>query len=363
MKSPNFMKASVLVLTLLVSALFFAMLKPYVITILMAAISAGLANPLYVRMVRWMGGRRQLAAGLTLLLVLIAVIVPIVSVLGMAAEQAIEVSTTARPWIQDQLSKPDPLGPLFDRLNLDALKLDREDVLTKAAATIQDMGSFFVGRVAGLTTGTVMFLFHLFLFGYCLFFMLLNGREVLRTALYYLPLTHEDEMLMIGRFTSVARAMVKGTLAIGVVQGVLGGLGFAVAGIPGSVFFGVVMVVLSIIPGIGTALLWVPAVIALIIGGHMTTAILLGLWILLVVGSVDNVLRPVMVGRDTQMSQVLILFGTLGGLGFFGLAGLLLGPMLAAAFTTLWEIYGVVFHDDLPGPGPSTAVADPGDQG
>ena len=320
MKSPNFMKASVLVLTLLVTALFFAMLRPYVMTLLMAAITTGLSLPLYDRVLRLLRGRRRLAAILTLLLILCAVIVPVLSILGLAAEQAIEVSRTARPWIEEQVHRPDPLGPFLDRINLDRLGLDREKVLTEAAAVIQHVGSYFVSGVAGMTGRTVVFLFQLFLFAYSLYFLLLDGRKLLHQTLYYLPLTNDDEMLMVGRFSSVARAMVKGTLVIGVVQGILGGLGFAVAGIPGSVFFGVVMVVLSIIPGIGTGLLWVPAVIALLLMGQITTATLLGLWFLLVVGSVDNFLRPILVGRDTQMSELMILFRNAGWAGFLRLA-------------------------------------------
>lgn len=353
MKNLNFMKTSVLVITLGVSAVFFTMLRPYMVAILMAAISAGLSYPLYSRLTNLFGGRRRLASALTLFVVLALVILPGLGILGLAADQAVDVSRAARPWIEEQLSKPDPLAPLLDRFNVESLGIDREEMLTKAAAAIQNLGSFFVNRVAGATSRTVLFLFQFFLYAYSMYFFLLDGRKILQKWLYYLPLRHEDEMFMISRFSSVSRAMVKGTLIIGGVQGLLGGLGFAVAGIPGSVFFGVVMVVLSIIPGVGTALVWIPAVISLLIMQKIATAVLLTLWFALVVGTVDNILRPVLVGRDTKMHELVILFSTLGGLSMFGVSGLLLGPLLAAAFLTLWDIYGSVFAEDLPEAGPA----------
>jgi predicted PurR-regulated permease PerM len=137
-------------------------------------------------------------------------------------------------------------------------------------------------------------------------------------------------------------------LVIGAVQGGLAGLAFAVIGIQGSAFWGTVMAVLSIIPGVGTALVWVPAAIWLFANGSEGAAIGLTLWCVAVVGTVDNVLRPYLVGRDTQMSDLLIMLATLGGLFLFGAVGIIVGPLIAALFVTVWEIYGESFADYLP---------------
>ncbi len=152
---------------------------------------------------------------------------------------------------------------------------------------------------------------------------------------------------MIDKFVSVSRATIKGTLVIGVVQGALAGAALAVAGIPSAVFWGTVMAVLSIIPGIGTGLVWVPSAIYLAATGRWLAAVLLVVWCALVVGSVDNVLRPRLVGRDTQMHDLLILFSTLGGLLLFGIVGVIIGPIIAALFVTIWDLYGAVFKDLL----------------
>jgi len=155
---------------------------------------------------------------------------------------------------------------------------------------------------------------------------------------------------MVDKFTSVARATIKGTLLIGIAQGALAGLAFWIVDISGPIFWGTVMTVLSIIPGIGTGLVWAPAAIILVIGGKVWQGIFLFAFCLLVVGTVDNLLRPRLVGRDTQMHDLLIFFGTLGGILLFGVLGFILGPILAALFVTVWDIYGHAFRDVLTPP-------------
>jgi predicted PurR-regulated permease PerM len=183
---------------------------------------------------------------------------------------------------------------------------------------------------------------------YATFFFLLDGRETLRKILYYLPLPQEDESRLVARFVSVARATIKGTFVVGIAQGTLGGLGFWVAGINGAALWATVMAVFSILPGIGTAIVWVPAVVYLFAVGKTLTAILLGAWCVIVVGTIDNFLRPWLVGKDTKMSDLLVLLSTLGGIVMFGAVGVIIGPIIAALFVTVWEIYGEVFRDVLP---------------
>jgi predicted PurR-regulated permease PerM len=163
---------------------------------------------------------------------------------------------------------------------------------------------------------------------------------------------------MVGKFVSVTRATLKGTILIGVAQGLLGGLAFWAVGIDGAIFWGTVMTVLSIIPGVGGALVWVPAAIILMATGEIWRGIALGLFCALVVGSVDNVLRPRLVGQDTKMHELLIFFSTLGGLMFFGAMGFILGPILAALFVTAWEMFATAFRTALAEPGSAAAGRD-----
>jgi predicted PurR-regulated permease PerM len=179
----------------------------------------------------------------------------------------------------------------------------------------------------------------------------MDGDKLLEKILYYLPLQDHDEQQMLDRFTSVTRATLKGTAVIGILQGGLAGLAFWVVGIPSATFWGVIMVVLSIIPSVGTALVWVPVALILGLGGAVGKAVGLVVFCGLVVGSLDNLLRPILVGKDTQMHELMIFFGTMGGIFMFGMIGVIIGPIIAALFVTIWEIYGQAFEDILPDTG------------
>jgi predicted PurR-regulated permease PerM len=199
-----------------------------------------------------------------------------------------------------------------------------------------------------MTATTAAFLLNLFVMVYAMFFFLKDGEKILEKIFYYLPLNDEDEELMLQRFTSITRATVKGTLVIGIIQGALAGFAFWIAGIDGAAFWGTIMAILSIVPGIGAALIWVPAVIYLIVTGELVAGLLLFAWCATVVGTIDNILRPILVGKDAKMPDLLILVGTLGGLFLFGPIGFIVGPIVCGLFLTVWEIYGATFKDILP---------------
>jgi len=177
---------------------------------------------------------------------------------------------------------------------------------------------------------------------------LVNGRLVRHNLLYYLPLDDEDEKKLLRRFTSVTRATLKGTAVIGILQGVLAGLALYFAGIPSALFWAVAMMFLSVVPGIGTALVWGPAVIYLMVSGEYMVATLLAIYCIVVVGSIDNILRPKLVGNDTRLHELMIFFSTLGGILLFGFMGFVIGPIIAALFVTMWELYGSEFSEWLP---------------
>ncbi|HMS01523.1 MAG TPA: AI-2E family transporter, partial [Gemmatimonadaceae bacterium] len=217
--------------------------------------------------------------------------------------------------------------------------------LGELAGTI---GPTLAGKLAAVGRGTLSFFFQLFVCLYAMFFFLVDGRQLLRQVLYYIPLGPEQEAQLLERFISVTRATLKGSLLIGVIQGILAGVAFAVAGVPAAAFWGTVMVVLSIIPAVGSALVWIPAVGYLAIMGQNGPALGLFVWCAVVVSSVDNFLRPLLVGRDARMSDLMILLSTMGGIVLFGALGFIVGPIIAALFVTVWHIYGNAFREWLP---------------
>lgn len=349
LRRERFGQIFILLLAIGISIVFYAMIKRMAVALLLAAVFAGMFHPLYRHFVRWFGGRQAVAALVTVVVLLLVVLVPLSAFLGIVVAQALEVTHSVGPWIERQIQQPDRLNELlWSNPRLEWLQPYHQTVMTKVSELAGSVGSFLVNSVGAATRGTASFLLSLFVMLYAVFYFLISGRKILETILYYVPLEPEDENRMVEKFLSVTRATLKGSLVIGIVQGLLAGAAFAVAGIQGAAFWGTVMAVMSIIPAVGTGLVWVPAVIYLFVIGQTGTAIALGVWCLVVVGTVDNFLRPALVGRDTKMPDLMVLVSTLGGLFYFGAVGFIIGPVVAALFLTVWEIYGRAFADYLP---------------
>jgi len=348
----NFRTAFVLILVVAVSALFLAVTWPLLQALLLGALLAGLCHPLYRWITRLLGGRRSFGAIVTLVILFIVVAGPLSAFLGVVVQQALAVSNQAIPWVQQHFGAAstfnahDWLAQRFPAL-ADYVP-SQAQLVESVGAVAKSIGGFLVTVASRMTATTAAFLLNLFVMVYAMFFFFRDGEKILEKIFYYLPLRDEDEGLMLQRFASITRATVKGTLVIGIIQGALAGVAFWIAGIDGSAFWGTIMAILSIIPGVGAALIWVPAVIYLIVTGQVLAGLLLLAWCAAVVGTVDNILRPILVGKDAKMPDLLILVGTLGGLFLFGPIGFIVGPIVCGLFLTVWEIYGATFKDILP---------------
>jgi predicted PurR-regulated permease PerM len=349
MSQDKFNKAFVVLLLLFITAVFLAMVWPFLMTILMAAIFSALTRPLYRRLRRWFGGRSGLAAALSLFLVFFGVLLPLVALLGAVTAEGIKVSQTVRPWIQKQLAEPAAFSDLLQKIPFyEHILPYKETILLKAGEMVGRLSTYLINSLSSVTVMTAQFIFMLFIFLYTMFFFLVDGQQILSGILHYLPLKPQDQERMLDKFTSVTRATLKGIAVIGLVQGSLVGAAFAAVEFPSAIFWGTVAAVMSLVPGVGTAIVWLPGVIILFMGGHYGAAVGLLVFCILVVGGIDNFLRPRLVGKDTRMHELLILFGTLGGIVMFGVAGIIIGPIIAALVVTVWEIYGVAFQDELP---------------
>ena len=357
----RFRRGFLLLLALAVSGVFLYMIRDFLMPLLLAAVFTGLSMPLFAWILRRVGGRKALAAALTILLLLAAVGLPLAAFLGLVVSAAIEIATDAVPWIQETVAHP---GALMERIyarvpRLRDLDQYRSQIVSHAGSLAEKGGNAVVRGLSAITGGTFGFLLGFFVFLYAMFFFFLGGSATLDRLLSYVPLPHADKELLVGRFLSVARATLKGTLVVGVVQAVLTGGALAIAGIPAAAFWATLVFVLSVLPGVGAPLVWVPAAIWLAAKGHTGAAIALAVWCAAVVGTIDNLLRPRLVGGDTQMPDILILISTLGGITLFGAAGLIVGPIVAALFITVWEIYGTAFRDVLAPAAPGGAGAPP----
>lgn len=345
----RFRQAFLLLLVVGITLLFVMMIRQFLLAVVLAAVFAGMMYPFYDWLRGKLRGRRGLAATITLLVLLLGLGLPIAGFLALVANEAVELSQGAEEWFQDQAPRLDDLRSRLEGLPYaDQLLPEGEQLLVQARELAGRAGPMLMGTVAAATRGTFSFFLQFFIMLYAIFFFLIDGPAILRQILYYTPLDAHEEEQLLERFVSVTRATLKGSLLIGVLQGAAAGVAFWVAGVPGPAFWGTVMAVLSVIPALGAALVWIPAVIYLFLVGQVAAGVGLLIWCALVVSTLDNFLRPRLVGRDARMSDLLILLSTLGGIVLFGAVGFIVGPIVAALFVTVWHIYGETFQAWLP---------------
>ncbi len=313
--------------------------------------------PVHGRIEQRLGGRKSLAAAASMLLVLVVVILPLAGVIAAVTTEAAGlyarladgdvVPSAVYAFVEENV-------PALLTL-LQSLGIDPERLQTQLSAGAVQASQFIATQALQLGQDTVRVTVFFFLMIYLLFFFLRDGRQVLDGVVRALPLGDERERYLIGRFAEVSRATIKGTFVIAVIQGAIGGAAFALLGIGAPVLWGVVMALLSIVPAVGPALVWIPAAIMLIADGNLVGGLVLVAVGVFIIGLIDNLLRPVLVGRDTRMPDYLILLSTLGGLAAFGLAGVVIGPIIAAFFLSVWAMAAEEFEEE---PTPAIASAD-----
>jgi predicted PurR-regulated permease PerM len=329
-----------------VSVAFTYLMLPFFAVILWACIIALVFYPLHAKVLSRVSERENLAALITLLLCIVIAITPALFLFssfikqGTAVYQQLE-SGQIKPslWLEQIRAA----FPQIDQL-LQMIGLDISTLKQKLGALSVEAGKVMAGNALSIGQNTLAWLASLGLMLYLTFFMLRDGAKLIPILIRALPLGDEREHLLMQKFAEVTRATIKGSLVVAMVQGALGGFIFGALDIPGPVLWGVVMTVLSLIPIVGASLIWLPVGLYLLAIGATTDGIILIAFGAIVIGLVDNILRPILVGRDTKMPDYLILLSTLGGFSVFGMTGFVLGPLIAALFLTFWEIFTREFN-------------------
>ena len=336
-----------LVVLVVVGVFFFAMLRPFLIAILLAGMLAGLLYPLYTRLKLRLWNKEALSSVICVLLVLFLIIIPLVSVMGLITYQAFQVKDSVEQGYQKVVEKgPGWIENFRDHPLVGKIVGQDIDWKQKAGEGAKFVSTFIIKAIGKTSQSTFQTILMSFIMLYTLFFFLIDGPALMQRIKYLSPIKDEYEDQIIDRFLSIARATIKGTIIIGLIQGVMGGITFAIFGVGSSIFWGTLMVILSIIPGVGSALIWVPAIIIKVMTGHIGQGIGILIGGILISVS-DNVLRPKLVGKDTKMHELMILFSTLGGIALFGIIGFILGPILAAVFVTVTDIYASEYQEEL----------------
>ena len=334
---------TLLLLVFAVSLAFAWILWPFYEAVLWATVLAIVFAPLYRRLSITMGQRHSLAALATVLIIVTLVILPLTLI---AASLVREATNLYEKIESNQLD----LGRFFQEF-LDALPAWATDLLNRfgltnftamherlSAALVQG-SKYLAAQALSIGKGTANFIVSMFLMLYLLFFFLRDGSALSKRIRDAIPLREEQQRALFTKFTVVTRAMFKGSLLVAAVQGALGGLMFWFLGIHAPVLWAVVMAFLSLLPAVGAALVWLPVAIYFLATGAVWQGVVLIAYGAFVIGLVDNVLRPFLVGKDTELPDYVVLISTLGGIAIFGLDGLVLGPVIAAMFIAVWDIF------------------------
>lgn len=316
---------------------------PFFSAILWGIVATIVFWPFHRRLVARMPRRRNIAATITLTLIVLVVILPAIGVGSLLIEQAIGVYQSMQNRQIDigkillnlQAGLPTSLMNALDRFGFG----DVQSIERKLVTIANEAARLAATEAVQFGQGAFNFAVSLSVMLYLTFFLLRDGNTITRRIGERIPLADDQRRDLFARFTTVVRATVKGSIVVAIAQGFVGGLAFAIIGVPAPLLWGVVMGVFALVPAVGTGLVWVPFTIYLLVTGSVWQGAVLGATGFFLIGSVDNVLRPWLVGADTRMPDYVVLISTLGGVSVMGFGGIVAGPMIAAMFIAAWDSF------------------------
>ncbi|MDP9898017.1 AI-2E family transporter [Variovorax ginsengisoli] len=350
MNSPQVQRGAFLLMLLTVTCAFIWILLPFFGAVMWGVALAILFTPLYKRLLRRMPGRRNLAALATLTICLVIVILPLAAVTVSLIQEVVLVTQNIRSgqlnfasYFQQILdATPRWIISLLDRFNLGNMAAWQARI-----SDVATQGSQVVASQA-LTIGqnTFNFVVSFFVMLYLLYFVMRDGGALSKTVRDALPFAKPHTHYLLNKFTTVIRATIKGNVAVAVAQGTIGGLAFWFLGVQGALLWAVLMAFLSLLPAVGAAIIWGPVAIYFLATGQWVQGGVLIFVGVFVIGLVDNILRPLLVGKDTQMPDYIVLMSTIGGMAIFGINGFVLGPVIAALFMAAWSLFSASNDED-----------------
>jgi predicted PurR-regulated permease PerM len=331
-----------LLLLLVVSAAFLWVLWPFYGALFWGAVFALMFSPLHFRFFKAMPKKRTAAALLTLAVILVLVILPVSVITVLLVKQAAAVYQQVQ---SGELSVSRYFQQIFDALPawltglLERFGMNDLGVIQQQLSAVLKRGSqFFATQALAIGQNTFDFVVSFFVMMYVLFFLLRDGGALSRRIEEAVPLEPAIKRNLSGKFTTVIRATVRGNLVVAVVQGAIGGVMFWILGIHASILWGTLMALLSLLPA-GAAVVWAPVAVYFLVSGALWKGLVLIVVGVVGIGLVDNLLRPLLVGKDTKMPDYVVLVSTLGGMALFGLSGFVIGPVVAAMFMAVWDIF------------------------
>ena len=332
MKSQN---AYYLLLTL-ITILFVSLIFNFAAPILWSIVVSIIFYPLYEKLLL-MTNKKSLSSMLSLILILLLVIMPSIAVLGLIGNELINFINSSENYSFEQYFQMIPNESVINQL-IAWSGLSINDLIEKADDFLISASKMLYQSVSTISTNVINFFVSLFIFVYLTFFFLRDGEKILQHCMDAFPMKNEDESYLLDQFQKTTRATIKGTVMVALAQGFLGYLTLLLIGINGALIWGAVMALLSIVPAVGTVLVWLPIALVLFLNGEIMDASLLIFSGVFIIGMIDNLLRPILIGKETKMPDYLILLTTIGGISIFGITGFIVGPIIASLFISIWSL-------------------------
>jgi len=328
-----------LVLLAIMVILAFFILRPFLYSLILAAVFAILFQPLYTRILKMTRNRAWLATIFTLLIVFIFILIPIFFLTFQIFQEAQQLyfsladnlsQESLTSILQDLTSRLQSFSPMFSNISLDINQY------------LENILNFLVGNLGIVFSNIFRIIASFFVFAIALFYLLKDGDKFNQLIIKFSPLTKEDDEIIIKKITSSINSIIRGSLMVAIIQGIVSSFGFIIFGVPNPILWGTLASIGALIPGVGTSLVLIPAIIFLLLTQQSLAALGLLLWGVLAVGLIDNLLGPKLVGKKTHLHPLIILFSVLGGISFFGPIGFILGPLVIGILFVLLEIYSTI---------------------
>lgn len=330
----------------------YKMVAPYLDPVIMAFLLSIMANPAYLRLKARLRGKSNIAAFLSCILLTLVIVVPFVLISSAVIRQGILSFNAINHWIDSgnlerftqtpmvadimTYAEKQLTGDLFQDIDLKAVLLK---VSSFSGEFLVNQGGYLIANISSVTG---KFFLMLFVF----FFVVKDQKKIFDYLFHLMPMSSAHETILVEKIEAVAKSALLGTLVTSGAQGIAGGIAFTICGLPGF-FWGTVMAFASLVPLVGTAIIWLPAAGFLLVSGAIKSGIFLIIWSVVVVGTIDNIVRPLFMKGSADMSTLLIFFSILGGLNYFGLIGLFYGPLIFGITMVLLYIYDLEFHSFL----------------
>jgi len=345
-------RAFLLVILFISFYLSYLILLPFLDTLILAIVTASIFHPLRVYLTNVLHGRKNLAAICIVFIITFAIAIPIFLFTSALVAQGLETVNNINEWLKagnlQKLTEDPRINEYvaWVQQRVPFLEMNKTDIVNSLLSLSRDIGQFLLTKVASILGDAAHIVAQFFIMIFIAFYLVRDGLEMVERARYFSPLRADQEDRIFDGIRVVAKSVLLGTFLTSVCQGLAAGVGFRIVGVPG-LFWGTMAGMASLIPLVGTYLVWVPIALYLLLLGQVKSAVFLTVWSVVLVGSIDNFVRPMLMKGKSKMSPFYIFLAILGGVQYFGLRGILYGPLILSFAMIMLYIYGVEYKDEL----------------